>query len=422
MTAFEAIGVATAMPAIAKDLQGLHWYGLAFAGGAGGALPAMVWAGQDCDRHGPFRAMAFGLLVFLLGLIIAGLSQHMGQLIVGRVLQGLGTGALNVAVVVAMARVLPAELMPQLFASFSAAWVVPAIIGPALSGWIVRALGWSWVFLSVAVLILPTAALVMPQLRTLPAAETTHRSPGAPMIWAVVAALCCIALALAEQSGPWRFALTGALLVITILAARQLLPTGVLRFAAGLPTVIALRGLIAASFFLTEAFIPLWLHQVCGWSLDAAGLALSGGALSWSVGSTLQSRVHSELARRRLLLTGGCIFAVSVIASMAPVLGWASPKLLVLSWAVSGLGVGLALPMLSVLMLRLAQPAEHGRYAAALQISAALATGTALAVGGVMFAALQAQSLTSATLAVFALAGVLALIALIFLKRVWRAP
>ncbi|MEZ5485439.1 MAG: hypothetical protein R3F01_09815 [Lysobacteraceae bacterium] len=56
MVAFEAIGVAAGMPAVAAALDGVPLYALAFAGTLAGSLIAMVWAGRDCDRHGPMRA------------------------------------------------------------------------------------------------------------------------------------------------------------------------------------------------------------------------------------------------------------------------------------------------------------------------------------------------------------------------------
>ena len=170
MIAFEAIGVAAGMPAVAAALNGVPLYALAFAGTLAGSLIAMVWAGRDCDRHGPMRAMTGGLLLFSAGLLLAGLATSMTMLVTGRLVQGLGVGSLVVALYVAAARKLPDALHPRLFALFSAAWVVPAIVGPAISGWVVEHLGWRWLFLGIALLLLPVALLVLPPLRGLGAA------------------------------------------------------------------------------------------------------------------------------------------------------------------------------------------------------------------------------------------------------------
>src|SRR3954454_2588409 len=88
--AFESISVATAMPAAARALHGLHLYAWAFSLFLIGQLFATVAGGRLCDRLGPARPMAGGLALFTVGLVVAATAQSMPQLIVGRLLQGLG--------------------------------------------------------------------------------------------------------------------------------------------------------------------------------------------------------------------------------------------------------------------------------------------------------------------------------------------
>ena len=411
MIAFEAIGVAAGMPAVAADLNGVPFYALAFAGSSAGSLVAMVWSGHDCDVHGPFRSMAGGLLLFALGLLIAGLATTMASLVLGRVVQGLGEGALVVALYVAMAQALPQVLLPRLFALFSTAWVVPAIVGPAISGWIVEHLGWRWLFLGVAVLLIPTAALILPSLqRRTPVASNVHRSRRR-LAWALLASAGSVSLALGAKAGSWAPLLVLVSMTGVVLAATRLLPAGTLRLASGLPTVIALRGLNTAAFFLCEAFVPLWLHQQRGWSLMAAGLALTGGALSWSVGSQTQSRITNEVTRQRWLFRGCLLLLVGIAVCATAVLGLMPDWVMLFGWALSGLGVGLSLPMLSVLMLKLAPAGEQGKYSSALQLCAALGTGAALAIGSLVFSLLQATMPMAAFAGPFAISAGLAAIA-----------
>ncbi|ABJ89899.1 hypothetical protein DXO246_02890 [Xanthomonas oryzae pv. oryzae] len=56
---------------------------------------------------------------------------------------------------VIVGRLYPKVLRPCVFATFSAGWVVPSLIGPGISGWIVQHAGWRWVFLSVPLLAIP---------------------------------------------------------------------------------------------------------------------------------------------------------------------------------------------------------------------------------------------------------------------------
>ncbi len=421
MMAFEAMGVAAGMPAVAAALDGMALYALAFASTLAGSVVAMVWSGVDCDRHGPFRSMVGGMLLFAIGLLLAGLAGSMHSLILGRVVQGLGVGALSVALYVATARALPAALHPRLFAMFSSAWVLPAIIGPVISGYVVEHLGWRWLFLGVFVLLLPTAALILPPLRRSNEPVATTKSLRRVLPWALLAALSSVGLSLSASAGSWAGVTVVAMLGVLALAAAHLLPMGTLRLARGLPAVIALRGLIASAFFLCEAFVPLWLHQQRGWSITAAGLALTGGALSWSIGSHLQSRVTGATGRQAWLGRGCLLLYIGIALCGLTVLRLLPDWTLLIGWSISGLGTGVSLPMLGVLTLKLAPRALQGTYSSALQLCAALYTSAALAAGGLIFALLHGSMPLQAYASMFALAGVLAALASISVPRVVAA-
>ena len=102
--AFEAISVATAMPAAARELDGLDLYAWAFSLFLIGQLFATVAAGRLCDRIGPARPMAGGLTIFGVGLVVAATAPTMVQLVAARLLQGLGAGVVGVAMYVVIAQ------------------------------------------------------------------------------------------------------------------------------------------------------------------------------------------------------------------------------------------------------------------------------------------------------------------------------
>ncbi|MEZ5463581.1 MFS transporter [Dokdonella sp.] len=408
MIAFEAIGVAAGMPAVAAALDGLSMYALAFAGTLAGSVVAMVWSGQDCDRNGPVRSMALGMLLFGTGLLLAGLADSMVVLIAGRVIQGFGVGALGVALYVATARVLPHEFHPRLFALFSTAWVIPAIVGPAISGWIVDHWGWRWLFLGILALLLPTAALILPPIRGQREPDTAQPRSRHLLHWALLASIASVALSVSGTARSWMPIAVVVSLAGVILAARRLLPVGTLHLVRGLPAIIALRGINASAFFLSEAFVPLWLHEQRGWSITAAGMALTGGALFWSAGSHLQSRMVDDSTRQLWLQRGCFMLLLGIVACLATVVGFLPDWSLLIGWSLTGLGMGVSFPMLGVLTMKLSPREQQGTYSSALQLANALFTGATLAAGGLMFSLLQAEAPTQAYLCVYALATLLA--------------
>lgn len=428
MLAFEAIAVATAMPAVAQALDGLSMYAIAFGATLATSIIGMVVAGELCDRRGPGRAAALGLGLFMLGLLCAGLADRMLLLVLGRGLQGLGSGILGVTIYVGVGALVPPALHPRMFALFAAAWVVPALVGPALASGLVAWWGWRWVFLAVAVAAPLAAALLLPALWAVqpPAPRGPAPLPWPRLGWAALAAAGALGLhAASQQPDPARLA---ALLIggaaLAGLAAARLLPGGTLRAAPGLPCVVALRGLIAAAFASAEAFIPLMLNRDLGWSLTQAGLALSAGGVMWSLGSAVQARLKRESTRRRGLTAGFALAALGLAVTSLPALGLGAAGWVMLGWSLCGLGIGLAFPMLSVLTLQLAPPGEQGQSSSALQLSDALTSSAALAVAGLLFNAMPGgagPSGGSAALPVLLLALGLAGLAAVVSPRAFRA-
>jgi MFS family permease len=406
MLAFEAIAVATAMPAVAGALDGLPLYALAFGATLATSVLGMTAAGQLCDKRGPYRASLAGLVAFLAGLLVAGFASNMPVLVAGRALQGLGSGVLGVALYVGVGQVVPAALHPRLFAMFAGAWVVPGLVGPALASFLVQAWSWRSVFLAVAAAVPVAAALMLPALKRGGAGSGEALQWGA-MRWALLASAGALMLhAASQQRGAGAGGLFGLGLLAAFVAARQLLPAGTLRAARGLPTVILLRGFIAAAFASAEAFLPLLMTQHFGWSLTQAGIALSAGAVTWSIGSAVQARVGGEAARRRLLPSGFALAAAGLAIVMAPVLLATLPSWLALAgWVGVGLGIGLSFPMLSVLLLKLSPPESQGSNTSALQLSDALVSSATLALAGLLFDPATKQVLPVLVMA-FVLAGV----------------
>lgn len=419
MLAFEAMAVTAAMPEIARALDGLDQYALAFGATLATSVIGMVAAGNDCDRHGPARSMLAGLLLFAAGLLAAGLASDMTVMVIGRVLQGLGSGLMGVALYVTVGRWYPAELRPRLFALFAAAWVLPAIVGPGLAGLIVAWLGWPWVFLAVALLLPPAAWTFMPAARSLaPIGKVSETNATRRLLLAVIAALAALALHDYGSQPQARSPLQAGIgLALLLSACAGLLPSGTLTARRGLPTVIALRGLVAGAFFAAEAFLPLWLTQQ-GWTIPTAGLALSCGGVSWSAGSALQSRVGDPARRQTLLRTG---FALLFLAlAMLALIAWSDRWLYVAlpAWALAGFGVGMSFPSLSVLMLGLSAEHEQGRHSSALQLSDALATTAALALCGGLYVSLHGWPPAQRFSVVLATAALIALLATALSPRV----
>ncbi|MFM8240453.1 MAG: MFS transporter [Actinomycetota bacterium] len=393
--AFEGMAVATVMPVVAIEFDGLGLYAWAFNAYVACSLVGMVISGTWCDRDGPRRAMWSGLAVFAGGAVVAGVAWSMPVLIAARGLQGLGGGALIVATYVLIARAFPEDLRPKAFSLLAASWVVPAIVGPLIAGWLTESLSWRYAFWLVPlVLVLP--ALLLRSILREHDGGTGDRGRSGRAVPALVTAMG-LTLAMAAFVRPaglplWADALgLVAGLGMLVFGVRRLLPAGSLRLRRGLPTTVLMRGILAGAFFGAEAFIPLALVEQRGYTVTLAGLVLSVSALGWWAGSYSQSRIPESTDRSATVRVGALIVAAG-LASLPLCLVPGIPAFVcAISYFIASIGMGLCFPSIAVQTLRLSPESEQGANSAALQISDAILSSLALGVLGAIHAAAVAS-------------------------------
>ncbi len=434
--AFEQLAVATVMPSVAAALNGSSLYAAAFGATVAAGIAGMVAAGHWCDRAGPSAPLTVGAVAFALGLMLAGVAPDMMTLVLGRALQGGGGGLMAVALYVVVGNHYPSTLHPRIFAAFAGAWVVPAIVGPAVAGLIARHLGWRWVFLAAAMLTVPALLLLKRGLAGLAEAGSPSKSTGAapatpPATSARAEIVAAIAVAISAAllyAGGQALDLRALVLALVALAglavfAPRLLPAGSLRAAQGLPAVVALRGLVAANFFTAEVFLPLLLTTERGLSPVQAGLVLTVGALGWSAGSWYQARdgrARDDVACVRRLRAGLSMMGGGTLMMSLALLPALPIAVAVAGWLVAGTGIGLVFPTLSVLALRFAPPEQQGRASSALQLSDSLFSAVGLALASALLVAVQPHSARVAFAAGLALAAALSLTGVVVASRARR--
>lgn len=412
LIAVEYIAVGTAMPTVARALDGLNLYALAFAGTIAAGVIGMIVGGWWSDRSGPGVVVLAGCVAFSAGLTVAGLAPTMEVFVAGRAFQGLGTGMASVAVYVVIAQGMPDRLRPKVFSLLAAAWVVPGLVGPVVTGVVVEYVHWRAVFLGVVPLVLVAVLVLRPALmRTAPTHDAAYLRPSI-LVWAVVAAVSVAVLNLGgERIEPQELLVGVPAALLLLLAALRLLPKGTLRLARGLPSVISARGAIGASFVASEAYLPLLMQELYGYSPAQAGAVLAVGSVTWAAGSWVQGRLKEHVDRYRLLVLGStAILAGLVVLLVAVAAGWWGWTILLI-WGLTLLGVGLAYPTTSLLTLRLSPPGRVGQNSSALQVSEALASAFILAAAGTVFGVLGGPDLPVAFVAVVAASVVAGLVA-----------
>ncbi|MGL5866734.1 MAG: MFS transporter, partial [Dermatophilaceae bacterium] len=397
---FEALAVSTAMPTVARELGAVRSYGFAFSAMLTAQLLGIVVAGVWSDRSGPLPGTVAGQVLVAGGSALCGFATRFDVFLVGRVLTGLGGGLLLVMMYIIAGRVYPEAMRPRLFTYVSAAWVLPALLGPPVAAELTTHVTWRWVFWGVVPPVLLTMAVLglahrrfdNSTLRT----AVSARDHGAHVraAWAglgIALAAGAIQVGTHEPPPGWSLGSTVAVIGLAgvVILAPCLVPVGTWRMARGLPSVVVSRSLLAAAFSGAVTYVPLFLVDQRGSSLRDSGLALAAGSLGWAAGSWYQGHDALHLPRHRLIEVGGALLAAGLVIT-AIVAGAHLPGLWVIAGVVlAGVAMGLGLTTTTVLALELTPLEEHGEVSSALQLADVLGSVLGIAAATAVFASLH---------------------------------
>lgn len=418
--AFEALAVATSMPATVRELGGLEFYGWSFSAFLLTNLVGITVGGGESDRLGPASVIGRGVALFAFGLGLSGFAGTMPLLVLGRAIQGFGGGMLLSAGYAAIACAYRPETQPRVLAVLSSAWVVPGLVGPGIAGLVTEYASWRWVFWGLVPLPLLATALVLPGLRGVavgPSADASAnsdpRGPRGRMLRSlelgVGAGLALLGLDLGSRPLMLLAIVVGS--ALTIDALRALWPAGTLLARRGQPAAIACLALLNFAYFGAETFLPLAIDRVRGADVFWTGASLTAAAITWTLGSWIPVRLGGAVRRRSLVAIGVALLVLSFVGVLAIL----SPKVplptILASWTLAGLGIGLAYSSLSAAILGTADEGRAGEAAASLQLAQVLGAALATGWGGAIVAAPFAGDPPTRGIAVIDLGTILALLA-----------
>ncbi len=323
MAALDATIVATALPTIAGDLGGLEhisWVATAYLLAQTVVAPLY---GKMGDLYGRRIVLQVGMVIFLIGSALCGLSQSFPELVAFRAVQGLGGGGLLVSAQAAVGDVVSPRNRGRYQGLFGAVFGLATVLGPLIGGWLTTNLSWRWIFyinLPVGVVAFIVLALTFPSAGT----RTKHQIDylGTVLLSIGLSSLVLM-VSLGGTTYPWASGPIIGLAVATVVfltafllaerrAAEPVLPPKLLAndiFAAA--GVVAL--LLGFAMFGAITFLPLFFQVVRGASPTTSGLQilpLMGGLLITSIAG---GQIVSRTGRYRVFpIVGTAIMTVGL--------------------------------------------------------------------------------------------------------------
>jgi EmrB/QacA subfamily drug resistance transporter len=138
--------IATALPTITGQFNAFEsfaWVGTAYIVTSAISTPLL---GKLSDLYGRRLIFQSTMAVFLVGSILCGASQSMGQLIAARAFQGMGGGGIQALAFAILGDILPPRERGRYMGYFTLAFVGSAVLGPLIGGIIIDQASWPWIF------------------------------------------------------------------------------------------------------------------------------------------------------------------------------------------------------------------------------------------------------------------------------------
>jgi EmrB/QacA subfamily drug resistance transporter len=312
MAAVESTIVATTMPNIAAELGGFSSYSWVFSAYFLTQAISIPIFGKLADLFGRKHVFIVGILFFLLGSILCGLSTSIGMLIAFRFLQGFGAGAVLPLAVTIAGDLYNLQERGRVQSHMASVWGVAALLGPLTGALIIKYADWPWIFWLNVPFGLAAIALVWVFLHEQVAVGQRRIDyHGAALFFVALAALM---FALTESARLGALPLT-LLLMVSVVALALFLrqerraPDPMMHLEIWRDPLIASANtaFFAAGMVLigTIVFVPTYVQAVLGRPPLEGGLALTSLSVGWTLAAMAAGRFLLSIGVRTLSRIGG---------------------------------------------------------------------------------------------------------------------
>ncbi|MFF2955377.1 DHA2 family efflux MFS transporter permease subunit [Kitasatospora sp. NPDC057965] len=360
LAALDQTIVSTALPTIVSDLGGLEhlsWVVTAYLLASTAATP--LW-GKLGDMYGRKVFFQASIVIFLLGSVLCGIAQNMGELIAFRALQGLGGGGLIVLSQAIVGDLVAPRDRGKYQGVFGAVFGVTSVLGPLLGGLFVDNLSWRWVFyvnLPIGVVALAVIAAVLHGTQT----RRRHRIDylGTTLIAAVAT---CVVLVTSLGGTTWAWGswqivglgvlglvLLGAFVLVERTAVEPVLPLRLFR-SRTFSLVAVISFVVGFAMFGALTYLPTFLQIVMGVSPTMSGIHMLPMVIGMLITSIGSGQIVARTGRYRVFPIAGTAITVVGLLLLSTLDEHTSTFVMSCWFLVFGLGLGLVMQVLVLIV------------------------------------------------------------------------
>jgi EmrB/QacA subfamily drug resistance transporter len=320
MIAIEATIVSTAMPQIAGQLGQLQYYAWVFSSFLLAQTATTVVFGKLADLYGRRSVLLVGIVIFLLGSILCGFAWSMPALIIFRLIQGLGAGAIQPVSITVVGDLYAAHERGKVQGWLASVWGISSVIGPLAGGLIIQHVSWAWIFwINVPIGVAAAAGFYFFLRETVSTKERNVDVLGAGLFTVAIAALMVALTEAGASGGGAALIALAACMFAAILFVVQERRARDPMIAFALWSRRAIAATNAATLFSGMAviglttFLPMYVQAVMGRSPLEAGFMLTAMVLGWPIAATLGARNFARFGLRPILVFGAGLLPIGAI-------------------------------------------------------------------------------------------------------------
>ncbi|PFG07654.1 MDR family MFS transporter [Bacillus sp. es.034] len=356
LTAIEGTIVSTAMPKIVEDLGGSELYTWVISVYLLAIVISTPVFGKLADLFGRKIMFTIGVSIFLAGSMLSGLSQSMEQLVLFRLIQGIGAGALTTLPFTIIGDVFTFEMRAKMQGWMSSVWGIAGIAGPLAGGFIVDTVSWHWIFYMNLPFGIVSLFLLWTSLKENIEKKKRKIDYSGIFTFAVSITAFLYALTLLKEQNH----VTGGILILLIVAAigislfiwieskveEPMLPLSL--FKNRFITISTIAGFLLGFILVAITFyIPLWVQGVTGLNATLSGVTMLPMSITWPLAAVLSGKLMAKTSIGRITVMGISVITAGCLGLVLFNENTIVPLMMIVT-AMIGFGFGLSLTAFTV--------------------------------------------------------------------------
>ncbi|MZK52170.1 MDR family MFS transporter [Clostridium beijerinckii] len=371
--AVEGTVVTTAIPTIVKDLQGFEIISSVFSVYLLTSAITTPIYGKLSDLYGRKNMLSIGIIIFLIGSFLCGLSQTMYMLIGARAIQGIGAGAIFTVTYTIIGDVFTLEERPKIQGIISSVWGIASLVGPFLGGILIDLLSWHWIFFINLPFGIISVVLIQRNLDEV-FEKKKHSIDFAGIITLSLAMVIFLNIFLSNEdmsSSNNIFILLSVITTVILLVAfciierkakEPIIPFDIFTKTSSIVNLVSF--LASAILMGSNVYLPIYIQNVLGYSAKISGLSLAPMSFAWLIAAVILGKCIVKFGGKIVILISNVILLIST--ALLPTLNAESSILLVIIYAfIMGFGFGGAFTTLTIIIQESVEYNKRGAATAA---------------------------------------------------------